>query len=49
MEEQNMKTPAAPRGGTENDAAEIGAFLCEERSRRLAGDVVCAHGGMLYT
>ncbi|EON61542.1 hypothetical protein W97_00757 [Coniosporium apollinis CBS 100218] len=49
MEEQNRKTPAAPRAGTENDVAEIVAFLCEERSRWVTGDMVCANGGMLYT
>ncbi|PNP79447.1 hypothetical protein FNYG_07282 [Fusarium nygamai] len=49
MEEQNMKTPAALRAGTEDDVAEIVAFLCEERSRWITGDVVCANGGMLYT
>ncbi|KAF4457819.1 short chain oxidoreductase [Fusarium austroafricanum] len=49
MEEQNMKTPAAPRAGTENDVAEAVAFLCEERSRWITGDVVCPNGGMLYT
>ncbi|KAF7554858.1 hypothetical protein G7Z17_g2613 [Cylindrodendrum hubeiense] len=48
MEEQNKKTPAAPRAGTENDVAEIVGFLCEERSRWVSGDVVCANGGMLY-
>lgn len=48
MEEQNKKTPAAPRAGTENDVAEIVGFLCEERARWVSGDVVCANGGMLY-
>lgn len=48
MEEQNKKTPAAPRAGTENDVAEIVGFLCEERSRWVSGDIVCANGGMLY-
>ncbi|KAF5652784.1 short chain oxidoreductase [Fusarium sp. NRRL 25303] len=49
MEEQNMQTPAAPRAGTESDVADIVAFLCEERSRWITGDVICANGGMLYT
>ncbi|KAJ4022751.1 hypothetical protein NW752_000043 [Fusarium irregulare] len=49
MEEQNKKTPAAPRAGTENDVADIIGFLCEERSRWITGDVVCANGGMMYT
>lgn len=49
MEEQNKKTPAGPRAGTENDVANIVLFLCEERSRWLTGDVVCANGGMLFT
>ncbi|KAJ8115725.1 hypothetical protein OPT61_g2699 [Boeremia exigua] len=49
MEEQNKKTPAAPRAGTENDIADIIVFLCEERSRWVTGDVVCANGGMLFT
>ncbi|KAJ9642059.1 hypothetical protein H2199_005274 [Coniosporium tulheliwenetii] len=49
MEEQNRKTPAAPRAGTQNDVAEIVVFLCEERSRWVTGDVICANGGMLYT
>lgn len=48
MEEQNQKTPAAPRAGTERDVADIVCFLCEERSRWLTGDVVCANGGMLF-
>ncbi|KAF4950447.1 hypothetical protein FSARC_13183 [Fusarium sarcochroum] len=48
MEEQNKKTPAAPRAGTENDVAEIIGFLCEERSRWITGDIVCANGGMMY-
>ncbi|KAF5703545.1 short chain oxidoreductase, partial [Fusarium mundagurra] len=41
MEEQTLKTR------TENDMAKIVAFLCEERSRWITGDVVCANGGML--
>lgn len=49
MEEQNKKTPAAPRAGTEGDVADIVAFLCEERSRWVTGHVVCANGGMLFT
>lgn len=49
MEEQNKKTPAAPRAGTEGDVADIVVFLCEERSRWITGDVVCANGGMLFT
>lgn len=49
MEEQNKKTPAAPRAGTENDVAEVVVFLCEERSRWVTGDTVCANGGMLFT
>lgn len=49
MEEQNKKTPAAPRAGTENDVADIVCFLCEERSRWLTGDTVCANGGMYFT
>lgn len=48
MEEQNTKTPAAPRVGTEKDVADIIVFLCEERSRWLTGDTVCANGGMLF-
>ena len=48
MEEQNLKTPAAPRAGTESDVAEIVLFLCEERSRWVTGDIVCANGGMLF-
>ena len=49
MEEQNKKTPAAPRAGTENDVAEIVTFLCEERSRWVSGDTVCANGGFIFT
>lgn len=49
MEEQNRKTPAAPRAGTEDDVANIVLFLCEERSRWITGDIVCANGGMLFT
>lgn len=48
MEEENKKVPAAPRCGTEQDVADIVAFLCEERSRWVTGDVICANGGMLY-
>ncbi|KAI1362603.1 hypothetical protein F5Y08DRAFT_355241 [Xylaria arbuscula] len=49
MEEENRKVPAAPRCGTEADVADIVSFLCEERSRWITGDVICANGGMLYT
>jgi NAD(P)-dependent dehydrogenase (short-subunit alcohol dehydrogenase family) len=49
MEEHNKKTPAAPRAGTENDVAEIVTFLCEERSRWVSGDTVCANGGFIFT
>lgn len=49
MEEQNKKTPAAPRAGTENDVAEIVVFLCEERAKWVTGDVICANGGVLFT
>lgn len=49
MEGQNKKTPAAPRAGTEGDVADIVLFLCEERSRWVTGDVVCANGGMHFT
>lgn len=48
MEEQNKKVPAAPRCGTPEDIAHIILFLCEERSRWITGDVICANGGMLY-
>lgn len=48
MEEENAKTPAAPRAGTPQDIAEIVCFLCEERSRWVTGDTVCANGGMLF-
>ncbi|KAF5232508.1 hypothetical protein FAUST_8696 [Fusarium austroamericanum] len=40
MEEQNKKTPAAPRAGTENDVVEIIGFLCEERSRWITRDII---------
>lgn len=49
MEEQNKKVPAAPRCGRPEDIADIVTFLCEERSRWVTGDVICANGGMLYT
>jgi 3-oxoacyl-[acyl-carrier protein] reductase len=49
MEEQNRKTPAAPRAGSEDDVAGIVLFLCEERSRWVTGDVICANGGILFT
>lgn len=49
MEEQNKTTPAAPRAGTPNDVADIVTFLCEERSRWVTGDIICANGGMLFT
>lgn len=48
MEEQNSKVPAAPRCGTPRDIADVVLFLCEERSRWVTGDIVCANGGMLY-
>lgn len=48
MEEQNKKTPAAPRAGTESDVADVVVFLCEERSRWVTGDIVSANGGMLF-
>ncbi|WYZ39640.1 hypothetical protein EsH8_III_001554 [Colletotrichum jinshuiense] len=49
MEEQNKKVPAEPRCGTESDVADIVVFLCEERSRWVTGDTICANGGMIYT
>lgn len=49
MEEQNAKTPAAPRAGTPEDVADIVCFLSEERSRWVTGDTICANGGMMYT
>ncbi|KZL84655.1 short chain oxidoreductase [Colletotrichum incanum] len=49
MEEQNKKVPAEPRCGREQDIADIVVFLCEERSRWVTGDTICANGGMLYT
>ncbi|KAM0723615.1 hypothetical protein Q7P37_000603 [Cladosporium fusiforme] len=49
MEEDNAKVPAAPRAGTPQDVADIVCFLCEERSRWVTGDTVCANGGMLFT
>ncbi|KAF6802090.1 short-chain oxidoreductase [Colletotrichum musicola] len=49
MEEQNKKVPAEPRCGTEQDVADIIVFLCEERSRWVTGDTICANGGMVYT
>jgi NAD(P)-dependent dehydrogenase (short-subunit alcohol dehydrogenase family) len=48
MEEENKKVPAAPRCGTDSDIADIVTFLCEERSRWVTGDIICANGGMLY-
>ncbi|GKT42844.1 L-xylo-3-hexulose reductase [Colletotrichum spaethianum] len=49
MEEKNKKVPAEPRCGREQDVADIVVFLCEERSRWVTGDTICANGGMLYT
>lgn len=49
MAKDNMRTPAAPRAGTPKDIADIVCFLCDERSRWISGDVVCANGGMLFT
>jgi 3-oxoacyl-[acyl-carrier protein] reductase len=49
MEEQNKKVPAAPRCASEKDIADIVTFLCEERSRWITGDVLCANGGMVFT
>ncbi|KAK4938325.1 hypothetical protein LTR10_021209 [Elasticomyces elasticus] len=49
MEEENRKVPAAARCGTPNDIADIITFLCEERSRWVTGEVLCANGGMMFT
>ena len=49
MAEENKKVPAAARCGTTNDVADIITFLCEERSRWVTGEVLCANGGMLFT
>ncbi|CCF33808.1 hypothetical protein CH063_00155 [Colletotrichum higginsianum] len=49
MEEKNKKVPADPRCGTVEDVADIVVFLCEERSRWVTGDTICANGGMVYT
>ena len=48
MEAENKKVPAAPRCGTAEDIADIVTFLCEERSRWVTGDIICANGGMLF-
>jgi NAD(P)-dependent dehydrogenase (short-subunit alcohol dehydrogenase family) len=49
MAKENEKTPAAPRAGTAEDVADIVCFLCEERSRWITGDVICANGGMIFS
>lgn len=49
MAEENQKVPAAARCGTPCDIADIVLFLCEERSRWVTGEVLCANGGMLFT
>jgi NAD(P)-dependent dehydrogenase (short-subunit alcohol dehydrogenase family) len=49
MAKENAKTPAAPRAGTAEDVADIVCFLCEERSRWITGDVICANGGMIFS
>ena len=49
MTEENKKVPAAARCGTPSDIADIVTFLCEERSRWVTGEVLCANGGMLFT
>lgn len=49
MTEENKKVPAAARCGTPSDIADIITFLCEERSRWITGEVLCANGGMLFT
>ena len=49
MEEKNKNVPAEPRCGTDKDVADIVTFLCEERSRWITGDTICANGGMVYT
>ncbi|CAN6668583.1 hypothetical protein TRVA0_040S01200 [Trichomonascus vanleenenianus] len=36
------------RLGTPQDMADIVAFLCEEKSRWISGDKVCANGGGMY-
>ena len=49
LEELKRRAPAAPRAGTVGDVADIVLFLCEERSRWVTGDVLCANGGMMFT
>lgn len=49
MAKENEKTPAAPRAGTAKDIADIVCLLCEERSRWITGDIICANGGLLFT
>jgi NAD(P)-dependent dehydrogenase (short-subunit alcohol dehydrogenase family) len=49
MAKENEKTPAAPRAGMAEDVADIVCFLCEERSRWITGDVICANGGMIFS
>lgn len=49
MAEENKKVPAAARCGTPKDVADIVLFLCEERSRWVTGEVLCANGGMIFT
>jgi len=47
LDQQIKATPAAPRIAEVQDIAPIVAFLCEEQSRWVTGNVTCANGGML--
>ncbi|KAL4782392.1 hypothetical protein BJX76DRAFT_359013 [Aspergillus varians] len=49
MEEENKKVPAGQRCGTVEDIGDTITLLCDERSRWVTGDVICANGGILYT
>lgn len=48
LAEQHKTVPAGQRCGTAQDIGDIVVFLAGERSRWVTGDVICAHGGILY-
>ena len=45
VEMQKSQTPVGHRLGTVDDVAQIVAFLAEERSRWISGQVISASGG----
>ena len=46
VEMQKGQTPVGTRIGTVDDVAQVVAFLAEERSRWVSGQVISASGGL---